>query len=60
MGRRLVFFKPTCGIRQEDLLSPFLVVLVTEVLTRLIRREEELRTIHGIRIARNAPAITNM
>lgn len=54
------FFRPKCGLRQRYPLSPFLFVLVTEVITWLIHREEAGGTLHGIKIARHAPPITNV
>lgn len=54
------FFKPSRGLRQGDPLSPFLFVIFTEVLTRLLKRDEDAHLLHGIRIARNAPPITHL
>lgn len=54
------FFKPQQGLQQGDPLSPFLFVMFTEVLTRLIHKEEARGNIHGIRIARYAPLVSNM
>lgn len=54
------FFGPKCGLRQDDPLSSFLFVLATEVLTWLVRREEDRGGLHGIQIARSAPPVTNL
>lgn len=54
------FFRPHCGMRQGDPFSPFLFILVTKVLTYLLKREEALGGIHGVRIARAAPPITHL
>lgn len=54
------FFKPSGGLRQGDPLSPFSFVLVTEVLSRLLKKEETRGSLHGIRIARSAPLVTNI
>lgn len=47
-------------LRQGGPLSPSLFVLVIEVLSRLISREEVMGCIHGIQIARYAPPIANL
>lgn len=60
MAHLMVFFKPGRGLCQGDPLSPFLFVLVTEVLSRIIKREEQRNKIHGIKISRSAPPITNL
>lgn len=46
------FFRPKCGLRQGDPLSPFLFVMVTEVLMRLIKKEEDRGILHGLQIAK--------
>lgn len=56
----LCFFKPSRGLRQEDPLSPFLFVIIMEVLTRLLKKEEDANELHGIRVVRNAPPITHL
>lgn len=48
-------FMPTRGLRQGDPLSPFIFVLCAEGLSTLLREAEEMRCIHGLRIARRAP-----
>lgn len=55
-----VFFNLGRGLRQGVLLSPFLFVLVMEVLTRIIKREEETNIVHDINIARFAPSISHL
>ncbi|XP_074306594.1 putative mitochondrial protein AtMg01250 [Silene latifolia] len=53
-------FQPTRGLRQGDPLSPYLFILCAEALSNLMRRAVEANSIHGIRIARNAPAISHL
>ena len=45
---------------QEDPLSPFLFILGSEVLSRLLLKEERIGNIKGMKIARNYPAINHL
>ena len=47
-------------LRQGDLLSPYLFILYAKVFLGLILRAQEEPTLHGIRIARNAPEISHL
>jgi hypothetical protein len=53
-------FSPGRGLRQRDPLSPFLFILGSEVLSRLLQREETLGNIKGMKIARSNPAIHHL
>ena len=53
-------FTPSRGLRQGDLLSPFLFILGAEILSRLIKREESLGLLHGIKMARMCPPISHL
>lgn len=48
-------FSPTSGIRQGDLLSPYIYVLCMECLTHLIDCEVKLGEKKAVRESRNAP-----
>ncbi|XP_024190126.1 uncharacterized protein LOC112194101 [Rosa chinensis] len=51
---------PSRGLRQGDAISPYLFLLCTEVLSRLIVKAEELDTLHGVEICRGAPSISHL
>jgi hypothetical protein len=49
---------PSWGLRQGDLLSPFLFILGTGVLSHLFHRQESLELLKGIRIGKHCSLIT--
>ncbi|KAG7537155.1 Reverse transcriptase domain [Arabidopsis suecica] len=51
---------PERGLRQGDLLSPYLFILCTEVLIANIRKAEESKTITGIKVATPSPAVFHL
>lgn len=51
---------PQRGIRQGDLLSPYLFILVVEGFTALIKSFERRGLFHGILVAKNAPRISHL
>lgn len=48
------------GLQQDDPLSPFLFILVTELLSRILYKAENLEMFHGIRVAHLAPPISHL
>ena len=53
-------FTSNCGIHQGNPVSPFLFILVTDVLSRLFLQKEVEGSLQGIKIARNYPPISHL
>ncbi|GAU41353.1 hypothetical protein TSUD_390390 [Trifolium subterraneum] len=51
---------PGRGLRQGDLLSPYLFILATEGLTALIKQAIWRGEIHGVKICRGAPVVSHL
>ncbi|XP_074299040.1 uncharacterized protein LOC141630054 [Silene latifolia] len=50
-------FRPSCGLRQGDPLSPYLFIMCMEILSCQLRFAEKAASLHGFKISRpNAPA----
>lgn len=54
------FIQPSRGLRQGDLLSSFLFIIGSEVISHLILREENLNHLEGIKISRGGLSITHL
>jgi hypothetical protein len=59
-GNSFGLFSVKKVLRQGEPLSPFQFILGSEVLSRLLYKEESLGNIRGLKIARNNPAINVM
>ena len=59
-GSKSTSFSPSRGIRQGDSLSPYLFILCSEVLARLIDREVGRGNISSVKVCPKAPTITKI
>ena len=51
---------PSRDLRQGDLLSPYLFIICAEGLSLLIRNRERAGFLHGVKVARSAPAVSHL
>uniref|UniRef100_A0A803MUL6 Reverse transcriptase domain-containing protein n=1 Tax=Chenopodium quinoa TaxID=63459 RepID=A0A803MUL6_CHEQI len=59
-GEPTPFFTPKVDLRQGDPLSPYLFILVMEVLSKKLLALQSSNAIQGIKVARTAPAINHL
>ena len=59
-GSSFSTFSPSRGLRQGDPLSPYLFIIGSEVLLRLINREQSLGNLSGVKVARNAQPVSKL
>ena len=53
-------FRPSRGLRQGDPLSPYLFLLCAEGLSSLLTKAEQCGNIHGVKVARGAPPVSQL
>ena len=58
-GKTVESFTPGRGLRQGDQLSPYLFILVADVLSCMINEHVARGDLHGIRITKHCPALTH-
>ncbi|KAM1143260.1 hypothetical protein ACFX1X_032552 [Malus domestica] len=59
-GRPRKAFKPTRGLRQGDPLSPYLFLIISEVLSLIIRKAVQQGYLDGIRISASGPVLSHL
>ena len=59
-GKKLHQFTPSRGIRQGDLISPYLFLLAAEGLSCLLKSKSESSNLHGIQVAPTAPPVNHL
>ncbi|CAL2235433.1 unnamed protein product [Prunus armeniaca] len=53
-------FISSCGLRQGDPLSPYLFILISEVISRNVDDAVRRGCLHGVRLCRNGPTISHL
>lgn len=59
-GTQEVYITPARWLRQRDSLSPYLFILCAEVLSHLMTQAIMNRSLTGVKISNNAPAINHL
>lgn len=59
-GKATEEFKPKCGLRQGDPLSPYLFLFCMDILSRMLKLGEEIKQFQGIKVSRRASSINHL
>ncbi|XP_021866146.1 uncharacterized protein [Spinacia oleracea] len=59
-GRMSETFRPKCGLRQGDPLSPYLFLFCMDILSRMLQMAENIKQIQGLKVSRRAPSISHL
>ncbi|XP_056688032.1 uncharacterized protein [Spinacia oleracea] len=59
-GRTSQPFRPKCGLRQGDPLSPYLFLFCMDILGRMLSLGQDIKLFQGIKLAREAPKISHL
>lgn len=58
-GRSVDSFQPARGVRQGDPLSPYMFIIVSEVLSLMLQAHINNKDLKGIKLARKAPVLSH-
>lgn len=53
-------FKPKCGLKQGDPISPYIFILVMELLSKMMIKLEKEGHVQGVKITRGSPSISHL
>lgn len=59
-GEPTSFFQPSRGLRQGDPLSPYIFILISNVLTWMMKKALADGTLNGIQLTRNCPKLSHL
>ena len=59
-GNAKGWVKASKGLRQGDPLSPFLIIIVADVLSRMMLRAEKRSLLEGFRVGRNGTRVSHL
>ncbi|XP_021722577.1 uncharacterized protein LOC110690060 [Chenopodium quinoa] len=53
-------FKPRCGLRQGDPISPYLFLFCMDIFSRMLHLGHDLKLFQGIKLSRRSPTISHL